>query len=211
MTVGPASRRKLSANDEHVLELIRAARVALDDLEHGIRDPKSSKRGGLTAPALVAGLERTDDGYAGSVRRDSGGRAVGSHADSVCELVRVRVDAELKGTVLDPVWRGAQTVLRGLNGAVADLHMAVGALAKAQPPPTGPGEPGCIVMARFAQWEPVYRSGRCRWVYDWWLFHGADPPDEVVKARIEGRRLTTKLLKDVGEQPKRRSGRRARR
>ena len=59
-------------------------------------------------------------------------------------------------------------------------------------------EPGCRLHARLGAWEPVERDGRCWWCYDWWLAHDrTDPPEPILRARMEGRRITTKLVEEV--------------
>lgn len=57
------------------------------------------------------------------------------------------------------------------------------------------GEPGCIVHSQYGTYEPVEYNLRCRWCYDFWRAEGVDPPHDLLKARSEGRRITTQMVR----------------
>lgn len=53
---------------------------------------------------------------------------------------------------------------------------------------------GCISCARLHRWSPIHRTRRCRFCYEYLRAESADPPAALVRAHLEGRRITTSLV-----------------
>lgn len=195
--------------DDLLLDLIYEARAALDDLEKGVLDrnpdsPTYDTRGSLTAVELVRRARHgTRDGYP---RQSMGGGSGGLAGNPVAELVT-------SDPMSDPIRRAAVDMKRLLKGAVGDLRVAVGTLAKAEPP-SPKSTPSCRVHAGVGIYEPAWRGDRCRWCNDFFAVEGVDPPDDLLLAKDRGERITTKMVKEALaalRAPKRRKGRRGRR
>lgn len=145
---------------------------------------------------------RIGDGWARSVRPSNGtstvtddlGQPMPPLSDPVGEQAATNADGN------DGVRRHADTILRGLNGALGDIRMAVGAASHITPPkqdPT-PDEPECTNHANAGLHNEPTRSGdRCRWCYDFWLAQGVDAPAELLIARYQGKRITPGLVTEA--------------
>lgn len=190
-----------SRPDERQLqELIDEARSALDVIELG-RERSVDKAAAISATQLIRRARgRTRDGYRGSNLEggapssvlDDEGKPMPPVNDPTGELVAGERQE-------DPIRKLARQVARGLDAAVVDLLSVVSALVQATPGKvTENVEPGCRNhQIRIDSFEPVYRDGRCRWCYDWWLAHGDDAPTEILEARARGERITTKFVEQV--------------
>lgn len=192
-------------NEAQVRVLLAAIRSAADDLEHGVLDRDKKTRGSLTVLDLAKTKPRpTRDGYPSqsSIANigvgGSGGQTEDGHDDPVG-----RIAEDSDNPLADPLWRSAQTALVGVLSAAASLRSAVNALVLMQPPIVV--EPGwCLSHRRLDINEPV-EEGRdlCWWCYDWKLNYGGNPPEGILRARSEGRRVTTKLVAQFGPTPSR--------
>lgn len=96
-----------------------------------------------------------------------------------------------------------------LNATFAEIRglarMADGARDRAMLPDDKTLDPECCEVHKRHEFgvEPLHRSGRCRWCYDFWLAEGVDPPLPLLKARAEGRRITQQMVMDsLRHQPK---------
>lgn len=213
-------RRASVRRPEHVELLIATARDLLDDLEAGVLNHGTGERSQLTAAELVRqARRRTRDGYRTSVRPRAGGASsvlddqdvpMPPVPDPVGELVVADADA-------DPVRRCARQLAAWLISAIDDLAAARQAVLDAQPPlVVVHDDPGCVSHGRFTGkdrrplWVPVEEGRtRCSWCHDWWLAHSADPAEPILRAHDAGRRITTKLVKELLRDERRASRRRA--
>lgn len=62
------------------------------------------------------------------------------------------------------------------------------------PPADHDGDPGCKVHATLNHYEPADKAGRCRWCYDFYNLEGIDPPADILQARIDGKRITMRMV-----------------
>lgn len=215
-----AERARIVDWELHVL--LTGARSALDDLELGVLDRDRRTRGHLTAYDLAAqARKRTRDGFptASNFRRIGGGGGA-TEADPTYARAAESVDEPDR----DPLRHADHRVREALALASKLLDVAVLELVKAQPPLLNEGgEPGCVVHARIVddlgtekrrRWVPRADKGdgrlhdRCGWCHRWWIAEGEDPPEALVRAHDDGRKLTTKL---VAELTRKTSTRRSRR
>lgn len=200
--------------DDDILEMIEAAREALDDLEKGVldRNPDSRTfglRGDLTAVELLRRARRgTRDGYPTRSIGSGGGPSsdvfddeetgqrvvLPPRSDPVADLVIARNDPDRAKA--DPIRRRAADLKRLVRGAVGNLTVAVGTLSKAEPP-KAVAEPACRVHAALGLWAAVHRGDRCRWCDDFFRAEGVDPPEDLLRARDEGKRITNRMVKEA--------------
>lgn len=194
----PDERQTFRTADDQLAELIEQARRFLDIIEEG-RTAQAEK------PAIISGftlLKRTKprrDGHrpntlGGGTRAsvlDDEGDPMPPVNDPVGELV---VNT---ATHIDPARRRAKTMLNQLDRAVGNLSGAVSALGQASTPAPVEDNPGCRNHQRIGQWEPIDRSERCWWCYQWNLAHGEDAPIEILERRARGERITTKVVEQV--------------
>ncbi len=197
MTFRPDARGREDHPERRQLKaLLDELGALLEDVSRGpVLDAETGRRSPLCATELLARARiRSNDGYPsgsgveGSSRRtatDRDGEKLPGYSDPVGELVAIGVQ--------DSLLTGLRGMVADLRGARKLLLSARKRLVDASPPVPEKGEPGCRVLARFDRWEPVYRSERCRWVYDWWLEFGEDPPDEVVRAWIAHGKITVQI------------------
>lgn len=106
----------------------------------------------------------------------------------------------------DPAIRDLATLdraTRHLYANVADIYGVVTAWGQptrhAQPTDDdgteGPGPDWCRSCWRDDRHcEPVRAAGLCRWCADWNLANGQLPPVEILRARHQGRRITSALI-----------------
>lgn len=189
----------MRTTDEQFAGLIQQARHFLDIIEEG----RAKK---VNIPPLISGyilLARTRqparDGFrkntlgsgTPSTVTDENGDPMPPVNDPTGELV---ANIEL---YTDPVRRQAAQMISYLNKAVGDLSGAVSSLGQASQPVPVEDNPGCKNHQRFDNWEPVYRSERCRFCYDWNLIHGEDAPGEILERRSRGERITSRVVEEV--------------
>lgn len=192
-------------DERQLAQMIDELRSLLDDLELGVIKDKSTPNPhrGLTAAGLIDWARAAKrDGYPTTSMREGSGRRA---TDDDGELLPAVSDpvGELVIAPIDPVRRAALDVRRGLTGALGDLRMAVTALGNADRPAPATGEPGCRSCARIGVWSVVHRgkSGNdtalCKWCYEWNAIHAEDPPEPILQAHADGKRITTRLVKEV--------------
>lgn len=181
-------------NEDQVRGLLASIRSAADDLEHGVLDHDKNRRGTLTLLDLARTKPRpTRDGFptqssiASIGVGGSGGQTDDGHGDPVGDLV-------VADPMADPLRRSSEMALVSLLAAAHSLRSAVNELIKMQPPIVVEPE-WCVSHRRIDANEPVEEGrDRCWWCYDWKLNMGGDPPEAILRARSEGRRITTKLV-----------------
>lgn len=216
MTFDPAAADKAKqAEDDQLDELFRVARVALDDLELGVFWPKDPKKG-QRLPLTAAGLLRVSrlperDGYPTSSLGDGGGPAsiVDENGDPMPPL-----NDPVGELVINPPKNLARMTARAVVGAVeaavSELQRAVGHLLDATPPAPSNADPGCKSCATIGIWSPMHKAERCTWCYAWQREHRADPPEVILRAHHDGKRITTRMVAELlGSAPARRSTRKA--
>lgn len=128
------------------------------------------------------------DGYP----RQAGFGVASGHGDPVGSIVVVRLDNPNH----DILARIHGDVVGKLDEARRLLEQAESAGRRALPPtPSTNLDDGCVSCARIRVWSPIHRTRRCRWCSDWAYDHdGDDPAPAILRARHEGRRITTRLV-----------------
>lgn len=117
-------------------------------------------------------------------------RGNGMQRDPVGVLVALRIDHPTGDTV-----RNAHTELvTKIDQARRLLEQAESAGHRALPPTTNNIDDGCVSCQRIRTWSPIHRRHRCRFCYDYLRGEGGDPPPELVRAHIEGRRITAQFV-----------------
>jgi hypothetical protein len=217
-----ATLRRLRADrDRPALEsLLTEAGDLLETLLRGPWDSDGKKRVGMSALQLVD-RARTNVGSDGFTNHTPGTEPPEGKPRDILDA-----DGNIKPTdqepaygVSDPTGNAAMAALNGYDNpdrlaaarvarqvtkAVDELREAVNALIKYQPKDekAGKGEPCCASHARLKSFEPVNpsapASGLCRWCYDWWLVHAAWPNTKLLEARIQGRKITTAVMREAG-------------
>lgn len=160
------------------------------------------------------------DGFRASVRPMDGDRD--SHdedgepitlSDPVGEVVARILDGEgRRGSTTEDVrlltscWAELRGIARQMDGARARILAPTDEGAKVDPD-------CCAVHERHEMgFEPLHRSGRCRWCYDFWQAEGVDPPKPLLEARARGQRITAAMVTDaLRHQPKAKSSKKRRR
>ena len=203
-------------------EMLDEIRSAVGALERGFEIEVKDDQGRTSrvwTPTAVQLLDMTRaakrDGYRANTRydteasetavRDEDGKAVPVPriSDPTGEL------ASSQQKVTDPIWIHAESLLRGISGALGDLRMARGALFNSTKyVDTSPAEPGCSSHERVGEWIPVEDNGRCRWCYDFWLAEGQDPTPELLELRAQGKRITQAMVEQA-LRPKKKKSKRA--
>lgn len=197
--------RSHNLDERQLAAMIDEARSLLDDLDLGVIKDKSTPNPhrGLTAARLIEWARAAKrDGYPPQSMREGSGRRA---TDDDGELLPAVSDpvGELVIAPMDPVRRSALDVRRGLAGALGDLRMAVTVLGNADRPAPVTGEPECRSCIRIGVYSVVHRgkSGNdtalCKWCYEWNAIHGEDPPEPILRAHADGKRITTRLVKEV--------------
>lgn len=213
--------------DRDALEqLLVEAGDLVDILLRGVRDPKTKQHVGLSALQLVDRarvVKRPIDGMgnhspgseppAAPARNvlDSEGRIIEHTGEPGYEISDPTGNAAIAAIgYQDPDRVAATKLARDVAQAVNQLRHAANTLqrATADDDTSEPvGDPGCKCHARLRSWEPVTdlapNSELCRWCYDFWRTYGFLPPDELVEYRIQGRRMTSKLIDSVIKRNKR--------
>ena len=225
MTSANASEPRASINDLQLRQMIDAARLRLDDFEAGVRlepDKKNTERG-LTGSGLLARARRgTKDGYPTSSLGGGGGS--GTVTDRVGSLATADwmehapcggegCDGCSQGYIHvagggDPVRRAGVEFVRHFKRALDELDAAAGELYKvsAVVPPPPVDDLWCSVHVRHGMFEPVGRGGRdgrCQWCYEFRLAEQQDPPHRLLELRAEGVRITSRLVAEHLQKPRR--------
>lgn len=173
-------------------EVLTEIESHLSDVRLGILDrsqpPGKQKRWSLSIFDLMARTKGAGfDGFPPS--RGEGGSRSGDmgYSDPVGTMV--------VGDQVDRTVEHWEAVWSGIIGARDALRRMVNTLADMTPedPPSPSG--GCRVCGA----EAVYALERCRWCYDWQRAQGFDAPPMIVKARREGRRITSKLVAEADD------------
>lgn len=202
MTSANASESRPSINDVQLRQMIDDARLLLDDFELGVRldpDKKLTERG-LTGSGLLARARRgTKDGYPTSSL--GGGGSSGTVTDRVGNLATADPTA-------DPVRKAGLSFVRHLTRALDELGAARGELYRvsAVVPPAPPDDMWCSVHLRHGMFEPVGRGGRdgrCQWCYEFRLSESQDPTRRLLELRAEGVRITSRLVAEHLQKPRR--------
>jgi hypothetical protein len=144
-------------------------------------------------PALRARASDTAlDGYP---RQSGPGALGGGDGDPVGTTVAMRLDHPHA----DVLGHAHRTVISKLHQARRLLEEAESTGRQALPPPTRQDlDDGCISCARIHTWSPIHRTRRCRFCSDWARNHaGEDPPIDILRARRDGRRITTRLVDTI--------------
>lgn len=200
--------------DHQFAEIFAEARSIIDDLERGaqvVLQTEEGRRVTRQTPSLeqflLLAAAAMRDGYPtasmqGSTRStvlDEDGHAIPPLSDPVGELVAGE-------KIIDPIKAHAQSVLRGLTGALGDLRLARGALVKGSTyAKMHPGKPGCKSHVRLGRWVEVYRDERCNWCYKHRLVWGDDPPLDILRMKDAGRIITDAMIREAlapSRQPK---------
>lgn len=174
-------------------EMLDELRGAIDDLRLGIldRSKPNGRRWSLTVFELLdrARVRRRDKLVPAERPR---ARAYGDPTVG---------DAIERVTDEDPDLRAWRSLLIDLQTMLTYGRHAVGTLATATPAQQRPDriEVGCRVCSRPGKPEPVYRSERCRWCYDFWRQWSCDGvsvdvPPAILRARREGKRITYAMI-----------------
>jgi hypothetical protein len=210
---------KTPTNDQ-LGRMLDELRSILDDFDKGATVVTYDDSGNVQASEQTPNLRGLiqflssayRDGYRTSTRPvegspatvlDERGDPMPPRSDPVGELV------VSESRVIDPMRHNAASVWRGLSGALGDLRMARGAMMKAfEGVDTDPGEPGCTNHAHIGRWEPVSRAGRCAWCYSFWTAQRIDAPEELLRARAAGKRITQSLVDEALRGSRRSKGKR---
>lgn len=186
--------------EQQLQDLIDEARNALDILENGHHPDAENAARLMAASELIAAIRqrRRVTGLPTSTRREGGPSTVLDDENVPMPPLADPV-GETVASALSDVGAAdvhAATMLRELRTGVSCLRASLGALAKATPSrdEEPKGDPGCKVHATYGVWEPVYRSERCRWDYEFWLSNGVDVPEPIMRARLDGRRITMAMV-----------------
>jgi hypothetical protein len=132
------------------------------------------------------------DGYP----RQSGPGAGGhGHGDPTGTIVALRLDHPHA----DHLGHAHRQVITKLDQARRLLEEAESTGRQALPPTTKQAlDDGCVSCARIKTWSPIHRTRRCRFCSDWAYAHGGeDPPIDILRARRDGRRITTRLIDTI--------------
>ncbi len=165
------------------LALLDALASDVEDLRHGLPDRArdNGKRWSLTAEQL---FDRAMARPRETVPASDGRRPVGSHS-APTETAAVTFDsAEMVAL---------RQLVTHIRSALGYLDDAAKVLDRATPENQRPDRPVldcCRVCSRPGKPEPIYRSERCRWCYDFWLMWRNDVPEPILKMRREGRRIS---------------------
>jgi hypothetical protein len=132
------------------------------------------------------------DGYP---RQSGPGAGMGGDGDPVGSTVALRLDHPQA----DTLGHAHRTVISKLHAARRLLEEAESTGRQALPPPTSQThDDGCISCHRIKTWSPIHRTRRCRFCSDWAYAHGGeDPPIDILRARRDGRRITTRLVDTI--------------
>jgi hypothetical protein len=218
-----ATLRRLRADrDRAALESILAeAADLLETLLRGPWDADSKKRVGLSALQLVdrAKTNVGSDGYGnhtpgaeppeGKPRDvlDRDGNVKPTDKEPAYEVSDPTGDAAMAslGGYDNPDRLAAARVARHITKGLDELRSAVNELVKTQPADNdkpAAGEPCCASHARLKSFEHIYpkapNSGLCRFCYEHWLVHAAWPNLALLGAKIQGRKITTAVLREAG-------------
>lgn len=204
-------------DDTQLSRMLSELREALDQLEQGAivdrYDDAGRKVGVRRTPSLghlmvlVSAARR--DGFRS---RSMGGGAPASVVDD--EGVPMPPLSDPVGEVaadpvkvVDPIRVAAERCLRNLAHALGDIRTARGSLISAYDGiKEAPGDPACVPHAAAGIFERAERGNRCSWCYRFWLAEKLTPPVELVRAKAEGKRITTSLVEQAlrGAKPKKR-------
>jgi len=132
------------------------------------------------------------DGYP---RQSGPGAGQHGQGDPVGTTVAMRLDQPHRDTQA----HAHTELLSRLDQARRILEQAESAGRQALPPPTSQApDDGCVSCARIKTWSPIHRAKRCRFCSDWAYAHsGEDPPVDILRARRDGRRITTRLIDTI--------------
>lgn len=132
------------------------------------------------------------DGYP---RQSGAGGSQHGEGDPVGTVVALRIDHPQS----DTLGHAHRTVVLKLDQARRLLEQAESTGRQALPPPTRQRlDDGCVSCARIKTWSPISRTRRCRFCSDWSYAHGGeDPPIDILRARRDGRRITTRLVDTI--------------
>ena len=197
MTFRPDAGNSTRPDERQLEQLLAGCAEAVDDLRLGILDRSrpNGKRWSLTAEQLLA-RARSHPRETVTVDRAGGGRGSGPPDPTMRQATTVD-SAEMVAL---------KELLAGVHTATAALGQAVKALDKATPEQQRPDRPNldaCRVCTRpGVEPEPVYRSERCRWCYDFWCRWShdgisVDVPESILKLRRQGKRITENVIRKV--------------
>jgi hypothetical protein len=129
------------------------------------------------------------DGYARQSGPGAGGHGGG---DPTGTTVALRLDHPHRDTQA----HAHTQLLNHIDQARRHLEQAESAGCQSLPPTTGQLlDDGCVSCWRIKTWSPINRTRRCRFCSDWAYAHGGeDPPIDILRARRDGRRITTRLV-----------------
>lgn len=128
------------------------------------------------------------DGYPPSSGPNAGHGNGGG--DPVGNLVALRLDHPQP----DPLATAHGDLCAKLHDARRLLEEAESAGRQVLPSVIPVGDDGCVSCARIRMWSPIHRTRRCRFCYEYLRSESADPPAALVRAHLEGRRITTSLV-----------------
>lgn len=197
MTFRPDARDSTRPDERQLADLLGGIVELVDDLRLGILDRSrpNGKRWSLTAEQLLS-RARSRPRETVTVDKAGGGRPSGPPDPTMSQAI----------TVDSLEMRMLKQLLAGVHAATQDLGQAVKALDEATPEQQRPDRPAldcCRVCTRpGVEPEPVYRSDRCRWCYEFWLRWShdgvsVDPPESILKLRRQGKRITENLIRKV--------------
>lgn len=199
--------------DWQLNNIIGEMRTALDDLEAGAKisittdGEKVTHRTPSVRQLMALARAASGDGFP---RRSMGGGAPATVFDEAGDAMPPISDptgelATADSPIADPIRHNVDSVIRGLTGALGDLRRARSSLIKAsQHADVRPLEPGCSVHEVIGVFKEVFRDGRCRWCYKFWLAEKRDAPPELVRAHDQAIRITPAMVKAALMQPKHR-------
>ena len=192
-----------------VWDVLEELRSSLDQISQGALIPQYDDLGNELAPKHTPGLPdlwnllsaARRDGYrtrsmgGGQPQSvlDEEGNPIPPLSDPVGELV---VDER---KVRDPMVDHVTTLMRSLTHALGDIRVARAEFIRAWEENGEPdiGERSCRVHARIGIFELAVRSDRCDWCHRFWLSEKVDVPDDLLRAKQDGKRISQRMIDEA--------------